>query len=104
MVLDVSSSYRTPAPSGGGDNIVNFADAFQGEDLGVKNLTFEGEDGNDEVEGEDGVIEDEEQIKLRVVISNNLSFTVVISRRQGSKKTNNNTRRYNLKRLVKKIR
>jgi len=28
--------------------------------LGVENLAFEGEDGNDEVEGEDGVIEDEE--------------------------------------------
>jgi len=26
--------------------------------LGVKNLAFEGEDGNDEVEGEDGVIKD----------------------------------------------
>jgi len=28
--------------------------------LNVENLIFEGEDGNDEVEGEDEVIEDEE--------------------------------------------
>jgi len=28
--------------------------------LGVENLIFEGEDGNDEVEGEDGIIEDKE--------------------------------------------
>jgi len=28
--------------------------------LGVENLVFEGEDGNDEIEGEDGVIKDEE--------------------------------------------
>ncbi len=60
MVLDVSSRYGTPAFSGGGDDVVNFADAFQGEDLGVENLAFEGEGGNDKVEGEDGVIEDEE--------------------------------------------
>jgi len=28
--------------------------------LGVENLTFEGEDRNDEIKGEDGVIENEE--------------------------------------------
>ncbi len=53
--------------------------------MGVENLVFEGEDGNDEVEGEDGVIEDEEQVELRVVIFDDLPFTIVISRRQGSK-------------------
>ncbi len=61
MVLDVSNKYKTSVSFGGGDGgIVNFADVFQEKDLGVKNLAFEGEDGNDEVEGEDGVIEDEE--------------------------------------------
>jgi len=54
----VSSRHGTPTPFGDGDDIVNFADAFQGEDLGVENLAFEGEDGNDEVEGEDRTIED----------------------------------------------
>src|SRR6266536_1864329 len=38
MILDVSSRHGTPAPSDSGDDIVNFADAFQGEDLGVENL------------------------------------------------------------------
>jgi len=28
--------------------------------LGVENLVFEGEDGNDEIKGEDGVIKNEE--------------------------------------------
>ncbi len=60
VVLDVSSRYGTSAPSDGGDNVINFADAFQGEDLGVENLIFEGEDGNDKIEGQDGVIKDEE--------------------------------------------
>ncbi len=60
IVLDVSNKHRTPAPSDGGDDIVNFANAFQGEDLSVENLTFEGEGENDKIEGEDGVIEDEE--------------------------------------------
>ncbi len=60
VVLDVSSRYRTSAPSGDGDDIVNFADAFQGEDLSVENLIFEGENGNDKVEDEDKVIKDEE--------------------------------------------
>jgi len=77
----VSNRYETPVFFGGGDDIVNFADAFQGEDLGVENLVFKGEDRNDEVENEDGVIEDEEQVKLRAVISNNLPFVVVIPRR-----------------------
>jgi len=39
----VSSKHKTPASSGGGDDIVNFADAFQKEDLGIKYLTFERE-------------------------------------------------------------
>ena len=59
MVLDVSYKYKTPTSSDGGDNIVNFADAFQGEDLGVKNLAFKGENRNDKVEDEDRVIKDE---------------------------------------------
>ena len=59
MVLDVSNRYGTPVFSDGGDDIVNFADAFQGEDLDVKNLTFKEEDGNNEVEDEDRVIKDE---------------------------------------------
>ncbi len=41
---------------------------------------------------------------MRVIISNNLLFTVVISRRQGSKKADNNAKRYNLRRLVRGIR
>ncbi len=60
VILDVSSRHGTPASSDGGDDVVNFADVFQGEDLGVENLVFEGEDGNDEVEDKNGVIEDEE--------------------------------------------
>ncbi len=92
-----------PTSFNGGNNVVNFADAFQGEDLNVKNLIFEKEDENNEIEGEDGVIEDEEQIELRAVISNNLPFAIVISRRQGSKEINNNTRRYDLRRLVRGI-
>ncbi len=60
MILDVSSRYGTSASSGGGDNVVNFVDAFQEEDLGVKNLVFEREDGNDKVEDEDRVIKDKE--------------------------------------------
>ncbi len=61
MILDVSSRYKTPAPSDNKDNeIVNFADAFQREDLSVKNLVFEGEDKNNKVEGEDRIIKNEE--------------------------------------------
>ena len=48
--------------------------------MGVKNLTFEKEGGNDEIKDEDRVIKDEEQVKLRVVISDDLPFTIVISR------------------------
>ncbi len=70
---------------GDGDDVVNFADAFQGEDLSVEDLVFEGEDGNDKIENEDGVIKNEEQAELRVIIFNNLLFIIVISRRQGSK-------------------
>ena len=72
--------------------------------MGVKNLIFKREDRNDEIKDQDGVIKDEEQIKLRAVISDNLLFTIVISRRQGSKEINNNTRRYDLRRLVRGIR
>ena len=72
--------------------------------MGVKNLAFEGEDKNDKIEGEDRAIKNEDQIELRVVTSNNLPFTVVIPRRQGSKEADNNTRRYNLRKLTKKIR
>ena len=60
MILDISNRYKTPAPSDDGDNIVNFADAFQGEDLSVENLVFEGEDGNNKIEGEDRIIKNEE--------------------------------------------
>ncbi len=59
MVLDVFSRHGTFVSFGGGDDIVNFADVFQGEDLGVENLIFKKKNGNDEVEGEDGVIKDE---------------------------------------------
>ncbi len=59
MILDVSSRYGTPAFSDNGDDIINFADAFQGKDLGVENLAFEGEDGNNKIEGEDRAIKDE---------------------------------------------
>src|SRR6266536_4195307 len=41
VILDVSIKHRTPALSDSGDNIVNFADAFQEKDLDVKNLAFE---------------------------------------------------------------
>ena len=56
----MSNRYETPVFFGGGDDIVNFADAFQGEDLGVKNLAFKGEDENNKVENEDRIIKDEE--------------------------------------------
>jgi len=99
VILDVSSRYRASVFSGGGDgDVVNFADAFQGEDLGFENLAFEGEDGNDEVEGEDGAIEDEEQAELRAAIPDDLPFAIVIPRRQGSKGAHNNARRYDLRR------
>ena len=61
----------------------------------VKNLIFEGENKNNKVENKNRVIKDKEQAKLRVIISNNLPFAIVISRRQGSKKADNNIRRYN---------
>ncbi len=102
MILDVSSKHKTPAPSGNKDNdIVNFADAFQRENLDIKNLAFEEEDKNDEVEGEDRTIKDEKQAELRTTIPNDLPFAVVIPRRQGSKKTNNSARRYNLRRSAR---
>ena len=81
MVFDVSSRHGTSASSDSRDDVVNFADAFQGEDLSVENLAFEGEDGNDEVEGEDKAIKDEKQAELRAAIPNDLSFTIVIPRR-----------------------
>src|SRR6266498_3827417 len=97
IVLDVFNRHETSAPSNSENNIVNFADAFQGEDLCVKNLVFEKENRNDEVKNENKAIKNEKQTELRAIISNNLPFTIVIPRRQGSKKANNNTRRYNLK-------
>ena len=72
--------------------------------MGVENLAFEEKNKNDEVEGEDRVIKDKEQTKLRVVIPNNLSFTVVIPRRQRSKRAHNSARRYDLRILVREIR
>ena len=98
------SRYGTPASFGGENDIVNFANAFQGEDLNVENLVFEKEDKNNKIKDEDGAIKDEEQAELRAAISNNLPFTIVIPRRQGSKKTNNNTRKYDLKRLARETR
>jgi len=56
----VSSRYGTSVFFDGEDNVVNFADVFQEEDLGVKNLVFEGENENNEVKGENEVIKDEE--------------------------------------------
>ncbi len=100
----MSSRHGTPAPFDDRDNIVNFADVFQGEDLGVKNLAFEREDGNNKIKSEDGVIKDEEQIKLRATISNNLPFTIIIPRQQEIKETNNNIKRYNLRRSARGIR
>jgi len=100
----VSSRHGTPAPFNNEDDVVNFADAFQEEDLGVENLTFEEEDGNDEVEGEDGAIKDEEQAELRAVIPDNLPLAVVIPRRQGSKEADNGARRYNLRRSARRAR
>src|SRR6266511_3502377 len=47
VILDVSNKYRAPTLSDSEDSdIVNFADAFQKEDLHVKNLAFEEEDRN----------------------------------------------------------
>jgi len=78
----VFNKYRAPALFNSGKNdIVNFADTFQKEDLGVKNLIFEKENKNDKVEDEDRVIKDKKKTELRVVIFNNLLFTIVISRR-----------------------
>ena len=55
----MSSRHKTSAPSDSRNNIVNFADAFQGEDLDVKNLTFEKKDKNNKIKGEDKTIKDE---------------------------------------------
>ena len=83
VILDVSSRHETPAPSNNeDDDIINFADVFQGKDLGVKNLTFEGEDENNEVKDEDGAIKEKKQVELRAAISDKLPFTVIIPRRQ----------------------
>ncbi len=102
MILDVSSRYKTPAPSSNKNNIANFADVFQKEDLSVENLTFERENKNNKIKDENGVIKNEEQTKLRIIIPNNLPFTIVISQRQGNKKINNNTKRYDLRRSTRK--
>ncbi len=71
--------------------------------MGVKNLIFEGENRNNKVENENKIIKDKEQAELRAVISDNLPFIIVISRRQGSKGVDNNMRKYNLRRLVREI-
>ncbi len=42
------------------DDIVNFVNIFQGEDLDVKNLIFEEEGGNNKIKDEDRVIKDKE--------------------------------------------
>ncbi len=102
MILDVSSRYKTSTPSNGEDDVVNFANTFQEEDLNVENLTFEEENKNNKIKDEDRIIKDEEQIKLRATIPNNLPFTIIISRRQGNKEADNNARKYNLKRLARK--
>jgi len=99
----VSSRYRTLISFSGEDSdVVNFADAFQEKDLDVKNLIFEGEDRNNKIKSENKVIKDKKQTKLRAAIPNNLSFTIAISRRQGSKGAHNNTKKYDLRRLAKK--
>ncbi len=59
MILDVSSKYKTPTFFDDRDNIVNFADAFQEEDLNVKNLTFKKEGKNDKIKNENKIIKDE---------------------------------------------
>jgi len=100
----VFSKYKTPTPSISGDNIANFINAFQKEDLGVENLAFKKKDENNKIKNENKAIKNEEQIELRVIIFNNLLVTIVISRRQGSKKINNNTKKYNLKKSIKEIR
>src|SRR6266511_3871681 len=65
VILDVSSRYKTSTPSNGEDDVVNFANTFQEEDLNVENLTFEEENKNNKIKDEDRIIKDEEQIKLR---------------------------------------
>ncbi len=101
MVLNVSSRYGTSTSSNDRNNIINFANTFQRKDLNVKNLTFEEEDKNNKIKNENGTIKDEEQTELRTIISNNLPFTIVIPRQQGSKEADNGVRKYNLKRSVR---
>ncbi len=69
--------------------------------MDVENLIFEEEDRNNKVKDKNRIIKDEKQTELRVVISNNLLFTIVISRRQGNKEADNDARRYNLRRSVR---
>ncbi len=60
IIFDVFSRYGTSTPFNNENDVVNFADAFQEEDLDVKNLAFEGEDENDKIKNEDRIIKDEE--------------------------------------------
>src|SRR6266536_1169636 len=59
VILDVSNRYKTPTSSDNENDVVNFADAFQKEDLDIKNLVFKKEDRNNKIEDEDRVIKDE---------------------------------------------
>jgi len=53
----VSNRYETSTPFNSGDSdVVNFANAFQEEDLGVKNLVFKREDKNNKIEDENRAI------------------------------------------------
>ncbi len=59
MILDVFNKHKTPASSNNKNNIVNFADAFQEEDLNIKNLIFEEENKNNKIKDENKIIKDE---------------------------------------------
>jgi len=105
VILDVSNRHKTPAPSNNrNSNIVNFADAFQKEDLNIKNLAFEEENRNNKIKNKNRAIKDKKQTKLQKTIPDNLPFTIVIPQRQRSKGVNNNTRRYNLRKSIKRTR
>jgi len=55
----VFNKHKTPASSNNKNNIVNFADAFQEEDLNIKNLIFEEENKNNKIKDENKIIKDE---------------------------------------------
>ena len=56
----MSNRYKTPTSSDNENDVVNFADAFQKEDLDIKNLIFKEENRNDKIKNEDRIIKDEE--------------------------------------------